>query len=253
MKILIIEDEIMSAEDLADIIVKLDPDFTVAAMLHSVKEAVAYLKTHTDISLIFSDIQLGDGLSFEIFKSVPVNVPIIFCTAYDQYAIEAFKNNGIDYILKPFDTQSIVQAIYKYKQFRKYFNPDIDYNSLLGQLGNPQRSVASSAILVYQKDKVLPVRFEEVALFYIAHDLTHMLCFNKKVYVINQTLDELEKTVGDHFFRANRQQLVSRQAVKDAVAYFNRKYVINLSVEFPEKIIVSKNRVTDFLTWLTLI
>jgi DNA-binding LytR/AlgR family response regulator len=251
MKILIIEDEIISAEDLADIIVKIDPSFTIAALIYSVKEAIQYLSVHKDIELIFSDIELGDGLSFEIFKSVSVNIPIIFCTAYDQYAIEAFKTNGIDYILKPFDTQSIVNAIHKYRQFKKYFSP-IDYTKLLEQLTGNQPGVSNS-ILVYQKEKILPIRLDDIALFYIERETTHLLCFNKTTYTITQTLDELEKTGKGRFFRTNRQYLVNRSAVTDAAAYFHRKYIVNLSVSFPEKIMVSKNRVTDFLTWLTLI
>ncbi len=250
MNVVIIEDEAMSAEDLADQIVQADPTITIVAMLASVKETIAYLNLNPKIDLIFSDIQLGDGLSFEIFKKVPVSTPIIFCTAFDQYAIEAFKNNGIDYILKPFDNQSVLNALRRYHQLKQYFKPEkIDYEQLIKQLsGNTKNNINS--VLIYQKDKVLPLKLNEVALFYIEHEITQVICLNRKSYTIPQNLDELENLTDGTFFRVNRQYLINRAVVKDAEAYFHRKYVVNLIVDFPEKIIVSKNRASAFFSWL---
>lgn len=251
MNVLIIEDEMMSAEDLADHIVQADPTITIMAMLASVKESVAYLNVNTNIDLIFSDIQLGDGLSFEIFKKVPVSTLIIFCTAFDQYAIEAFKNNGIDYILKPFDNQSVLNTLGKYHQLKQYFKPEkIDYEQLIKQLSGKTKNNINS-VLIYQKDKVLPLKLNEVALFYIEHEITQVVCLNRKSYTIPQNLDELESITNGTFFRVNRQYLINRAVVKDAEVYFHRKYIINLVVDFPEKIIVSKNRVSAFFSWLT--
>jgi len=250
MNVVIIEDEAMSAEDLADQIVQADPTITIVAMLASVKETIAYLNLNPKTDLIFSDIQLGDGLSFEIFKKVPVSTPIIFCTAFDQYAIEAFKNNGIDYILKPFDNQSVLNALRRYHQLKQYFKPEkIDYEQLIKQLsGNTKNNINS--VLIYQKDKVLPLKLNEIALFYIEHEITQVICLNRKSYTIPQNLDELENLTDGTFFRVNRQYLINRAVVKDAEAYFHRKYVVNLIVDFPEKIIVSKNRASAFFSWL---
>lgn len=250
MHVVIIEDEIMSAEDLADTIKAVESNVTIAAILPSVKEAIAYLQTNPVIDLIFSDIQLGDGLSFEIYRSVPIKVPVIFCTAYNEYAIDAFKNNGIDYVLKPFSNEAVASALGKYHQLKAYFKPDtIDYEMLIGKLSG---KTVHSSILVYQKDKILPIKIMDIALFYIDKDIIRLLCFNKRSYIVTQTLDELEHVTGGEFFRANRQHLVNRAAVVDAASYFPRKYIMNLSVDFPEAVIVSKNRVADFLNWLAM-
>jgi Response regulator containing CheY-like receiver and SARP domains len=122
MNIIIIEDERLTAEDLKDIIIENNPDCNVIKILSSVKEATEYLSSHPQPDLIFSDIQLGDGLSFEIYKQVQVNVPIVFCTAYDEYALTAFETNGIHYILKPFNEDKIAEAIEKFKRLKDYFS-----------------------------------------------------------------------------------------------------------------------------------
>ena len=250
MNVVIIEDEILSGEDLADMIRQMKEDITILAMLRSVKESIAYLKGRTDVDLIFSDIQLGDGLSFEIFRSLRMEAPIIFCTAFDEYAVEAFKTNSIDYILKPFDSSAVAAAINKYFQLKKYFSPTaVDYDSLINILAGRGRELSS--ILVYYKDKVLPVNLDEIALFHIDKEITHLLCFSRKSFIVDQTLDQLEKSCGDEFFRVNRQYLVNRRAVTDATHYFPRKYVVNITLDFKEAIVVSKNRTSAFLQWLT--
>jgi DNA-binding LytR/AlgR family response regulator len=251
MNVLIIEDEILSAEDLSDTLTQISTDLQVTAILHSVKESIEYLRSAPAIDLIFSDIQLGDGLSFEIFRELDLDVPIIFCTAFDEYAIEAFKNNGIDYILKPFTATTVADALKKYHQLKKYFTPhNINYHTLIDALSGHTRQ-SNSSILVYQKDKIFPVRMEDIALFYIDHETTRLLCFDKKIFIVSQTLDQLEKTSGYRFFRTNRQYLVNRKAITGAEHYFSRKYVVNLSVPFPETVTVSKTRTAAFLSWLT--
>lgn len=249
MNVVIIEDELLAGEDLADIIRQMDRGINILSILPSVKESIAFLKERTDVTLIFSDIQLGDGLSFEIFKNLKTEVPIIFCTAFNEYAIEAFKNNSIDYILKPFDNTSVTKAINKYYQLKKYFAPTtMDYEALIhtiaGNKNNP------SSILVYYKDKVLPISFDDIAIFYIEKDITRLLCFDKKTYIVEQTLEQLEKNCGRLFFRVNRQCLINRNAITDATHYFPRKYVLNIKLDFKEVIVVSKNKTTDFFQWL---
>jgi DNA-binding LytR/AlgR family response regulator len=250
MNVVIIEDEVLSGEDLAEMIGQVNEDIAILAILHSIKESVAYLEGRRNVDLIFSDIQLGDGLSFEIFRKVHVDTPIIFCTAFNEYAIEAFKTNSIDYILKPFNLQAVTTALHKYYQLKKYFAPStIDYDVLIQMLSGTRNEPGS--ILVHYKEKVLPISLKEIALFYIDKEITRLLCFDKRSFIIDQTLDQLEKKCGDQFFRANRQFLVNRQAVKDATHYFPRKYVANISVDFKEAIVVSKNRTSAFLQWLT--
>lgn len=250
MNIVVIEDEKLTSDDLVEIIQELEPEAVITGVLTSVKEAVAFFQSGGGADLIFSDIQLGDGLSFEIFKTVEINVPIIFCTAYDEYTLNAFKTNGIAYVLKPFTVASIRPALEKFKTLQRAFAPSVvPYSDIIRLLGDraPQRA---SSILVYYKDKIIPVRLEDVALFYIRNEVTHLITFDKTTYLINKTLDEIEKLGGGVFFRANRQYLLNRKAVADASSYLSRKFSISLNIPFNETIIVSKEKMQSFLNWL---
>jgi len=243
MNIVIIEDELLTAEDLTEIIEQIGKEVRIAAVLHSVKDAIHYFLDAPAVDLVFSDIQLGDGLSFEIFRAVRIDAPVIFCTAYDEYALEAIRNNGIEYILKPFTAETVGKAFAKYTV--------VDYEQLIRSItdGRDQQQVGS--ILVHHRDKILPISLDEIAVFYIDGELTRLHCFNGKTYPVSQSLDELEELSKASFFRVNRQYVVSRRAVIDANHYPPRKYTVNLSIPFKEVIVVSKNRTTDFLQWLT--
>ncbi len=252
MNVVIIEDELMTAEDLTEIIGRIGKDVHIAAVLHSVKDAIHYFLDDPPVDLVFSDIQLGDGLSFEIFRAVRIGAPVIFCTAYDEYALEAIRNNGIEYILKPFTAETVGKAFAKYTQLKKHFIPAvIDYEKLIRSITTGRNEQQIGSILVYHRDKIVPIGLDEIALFYIEGELTRLHCFNGKTYPVNQSLDELEEISKANFFRINRQYIVSRQAVIDANHYPPRKYSVNLSIPFKEVLVVSKNRTTDFLQWLT--
>ena len=166
MNIIIIEDEENNAEDLRQNILKHNPSANIIALLKSVKESIEYLKKHEQPDLFISDIELGDGLSFEIFEATKTTAPVIFVTAYNEYALEAFKANGIDYILKPFNHKTVSMALDKYLTLTgaKVKSPDID--KLLQWIGNTPKENKSS-ILVYLKDKIIPVKLNEIALFYV--------------------------------------------------------------------------------------
>ena len=253
MKIVIIEDEVITANDLADTIVALEPDVKITAVLSSVKTAIAYFQEADSPDLIFSDVQLGDGLCFEIFKKVKVSAPVIFCTAYDEYALNAFKTNSIDYILKPFTSRDISDALNKYRNLQQSFTTgDQQYKAIMEVLTNKD-APKTAAILVHHKDKIMPVRLEDIALFYIENEVTILLKFDGKTCALNKNLEGLEQLTGNNFFRVNRQFLVNRKAVIDASHYFTRKLSVNISVPFKEKIMVSKERTPLFLSWLELI
>ena len=163
MKIVIIEDEILTAENLRHDLTSLNFGIEVTAILPTVTQAIEYFSTNVDYNLIFSDIQLGDGYSFEIFKKVSVNSPIVFCTAYNQYALEAFINNGIDYILKPFDKISLAQSLEKYRLLKEKFSaPQIDYSKLSYSLLPKMNKIQS--LIVHQGDKILPISVVNIAL-----------------------------------------------------------------------------------------
>jgi two-component system, LytTR family, response regulator LytT len=250
MKIVLIEDEQFTAEDLAGILLRLDPAIRITAILRSVKEAMAFFKGDEQADLIFSDIELGDGLSFEIFSAIAVTAPVIFCTAYDEYALNAFKANGIDYILKPFGEKTIADALRKYERLRENFVAGKSVSALTEMVAQ-HKTRQTTSVLVFSKDKIVPVQFSDVALFYIRNEITYLVTFGQKIYPVQKTLEELEKAAGPGFYRANRQYLVNRSAVKEASQYFGRKLSLSLLLPFDEKITVSKEKATGFLNWLT--
>lgn len=249
MKILIIEDEQHTANDLASSIEKVEPGSEVVSILKSVKESVAWFeKNKLKLDLIFSDIQLGDGLSFEIFKQVEIHTPVVFCTAYDEYALNAFKVNSIHYMLKPFNSRTVGEALGKFRDLRNTMSPEApSYEAILDLLSERKRT---TSVLIYQGDRIVPVKLGDIALSFIRDEVTHILTFDQKEYRLNKSLEEMEKLSGADFFRANRQFLVNRRAIKDSSQYFSRKLVVNLNVAFYEKITISKIRVSEYLNWL---
>lgn len=252
LNVVIIEDEKLTALDLASTLKKIDPDIEVKTILSSVEEALAYLQSNPFPDLFFSDIQLPDGLSFDIFKQVKLPVPVIFCTAYDQYALKAFEANGIDYLLKPFSKDSVSKAIDKYRLLKGdvQVQPDV-FDRLMNMLGQkPVRQ--TNSIIIYQGDKIIPLEIESIALFYLEDNYVFAFTFGQKRHIVSQTLDELENLCGTSFFRVNRQYLVNRKAIKDAARYLNRKILVHLHVAYPNQILVGKLKTSPFLEWLAI-
>lgn len=252
MNIVIIEDEALVADELeTNIRTLIDKQPVEIVHIRSVKEGIDYFKENTAPDLIFSDIQLGDGLSFEIFISQHISVPVIFCTAYDEYALDAFKANGIDYILKPFTRKTLDTSLQKYMQLKKIFSEEQtpQYDVLLKLLAQNDTQKAAS-VLVYHLDKIIPVNLDDIAMFYLQNEITHLLTFSGQTFYPNKNLDELERLSGVAFFRANRQYLVSRKAITDVSSFFSRKLSLNLNVPYTEKVIVSKGKAPQFLNWL---
>lgn len=253
MRVVIIEDERLTANDLAKTIKGIEPDIEIIAFLTSVEESIEYLKFDTNIDLIFSDIELGDGLSFDIFEKLNLKIPIIFCTAYNKYALEAFRTVGIDYILKPFNKISVEKTLNKYRLLREKLSGQEDslkeYSGLLSSL-KKQFTQRISSIIVYQGDKIVPINGEEIALFFLENEVIVAHTFDQKKYLVSQNLENLEKIFSPTFFRANRQFLINRKAVKDASHFFNRKMLINLTIPFKEQIVVGKLKITAFINWL---
>ena len=245
MKVVIIEDEPLTARDLAACILAAEPDAEIVATLGSVEEATGFFKGHASPDLIFSDIQLGDGLSFSIFAANAQTVPVIFCTAYDEYALDAFRAAGIDYILKPFTVQHIAAALAKYKALRQGGRPP--YADLAGLFG---QEAARRSVLVYYKEKIMPVAIADIALFHLRDEVVRLVTFGKQQYVVNKNLEELERMAGRQFYRVNRQGLVNREAIRDVSQDGTRTLVVNLVVPFEEKLTVGRVKASDFLSWL---
>ena len=250
MNILIIEDEIKAATSLATLIGKIKPEARIVAQLQSVKSSVAWLSEHEQPDLIFMDIQLSDGLSFNIFKTAKVSAPVVFCTAYDEYTLEAFKANGVDYVLKPFSKQDIQEALKKVDELKNFFQQKTlpDLGDLLSKLAAPS---GKTSFLIFQNQKYKTVNVEDIAFFYVRHDATWIMCFDKQQYTINQSLDQVTNAVSaKQFFRLNRQYLVSFKAIKEVEPYFLRKLYVKLVIETPDKLLVNKEKSHAFLTWM---
>lgn len=251
MKIIIIEDEALTAENLKDSLLEVEPDIQISAILDSVKNAVSWFKSNEHPDLIFSDIQLGDGLSFEIFNQVPITTPVVFCTAFDEYAIKAFKANGIDYILKPFDEQDIANSLKRFDDLKKKFTGNQTQLNNMFQLFRDKFSQQKKSVLVYFKDKIFPIKVSDIAIFYLENKITYLVTFDHLRYNINKSLEDLETLAGDDFYRANRQFLIQRSAIKEVVQYFARSLVVKLTIPFEKEIRINKVKVPDFLSWMS--
>lgn len=250
MNIVIIEDEVLIAQDIARILIQLPDKINVVSILHSVSEAKQYLEKNEQPDLIFCDIQLEDGLSFEIFTSVRIETPVIFCTAYNEYALDAFRNNGIDYILKPFTKNDIINAIEKYKNLHSKITRKNFDNILMSLRERHFKFQKNSSLLIRNKDKIIPIKISNIALFYLELKSTQLVTFENEKYIINQTLDELSDICGADFYRVNRQYLINKASIAEAIQYFSRKLILKLTIKGKYEIIVSKNKISDFLKWL---
>ena len=250
MKIVIIEDEKLTAEDLAETITRLRTDTEVVAILQSAKEGLSFLKMPHEVDLIFSDIQLGDGLSFEIFHELQLKAPVIFCTAFDEYALEAFKVNGIDYILKPFTDATVAAALNKFVTLKETLAPKVPQYQEMMKFFQSQRSTESGSLLVRNKDKIIPIEIKSIAFFQLKNALVYLTTFDNKTYFVSKNLEEIERLTGALFFRVNRQFLINRKAVVDASSYLSRKISVKLTVPTPDIVTVSKEKISAFMEWL---
>lgn len=251
MRIIIIEDEYLMAEELESLILEYSPENTIEAKLSTIDEAIDYLKNNTEPDLIFSDIQLADGLSFEIFKEVENLAPVVFCTAYDEYALEAFKANGIDYILKPFDNKRIGETLTKINRLKSNNSSQNDnFKNVIHDLSTRNQHSIKTNILIFKGDKIIPINTSDIALVQLETGVPYLHTFDAKKYVTEHTLDTLENNLGTNFYRVNRQFLINRKAIHHVSKYFARKLLIEPKLTIEEQIIVSKAKSSEFLNWL---
>jgi two-component system response regulator LytT len=250
MRIVIIEDELKAAKSLAALIGKIRPEATVVAQLQSIESAVNYFTHHEMPELVFMDVQLSDGLCFEIFKTVKIQCPIVFCTAYGEYSMDAIKANGIDYLLKPFSKEDLQEAFDKVDNFKNFFQqhtqPDLD--GLLKKMGMDE---GKKSFLVFKDNKYTTIPTGQIAYFYISYDSTTIKTFAGQDYFITQSLDQVQAQVSaKQFFRLNRQYLVNFSAIKEVEHYFARKLYVKLVVPTAEKLLIGKEKTGVFLEWL---
>lgn len=250
MKILIVEDEHKTAKLLKELI-ELHPNYSVVATCDSVEATVQYLQIHQhNLDVMFMDIQLSDGQSFEIFDKINVKIPVIFCTSYDEFMLKAFQNNGIGYVLKPFNETDIHQAILKVNELKNSFVKNSFENLNLKELVVKEKTYQTSFLIRF-REKIYPVLVSDIAFIYLENETTYLYSFKGDKHAIFKTLDEIENVVSpNQFYRINRQMIVNRQAIKEVESYFNQRIVIQLTVVTPEQALVPRLKVAPFLSWL---
>jgi len=247
MNVIILEDESRASNHLERLINKVAPDMKIIAKLESVRDAVIFLNNNSEIALIFSDVQLADGLSFELFSQVSVKCPIIFTTAYDHYAIEAFKTNGIDYLLKPIEEERLHQAIEKVKQF----TPSLALEKILALANSSGGKTYKSRFMVKVGDKIKSIPIEEILAFYSLEKGTFIHTTTHRTYCIDYSLDQLETLLDPEVcFKINRKYIVSIQACTSILAWTNSRLRLKIEGIDDQEIIVARERVQEFKNWL---
>lgn len=249
MKTLIIEDETAAALNLQRMLSEADPQTEVLAVLDTVVDSVEWFRHNEQPDLVFMDIHLADGQAFNIFEHVEVTSPIIFATAYDRYALDAFKVNSIDYLLKPIKTVDLQRALDKFKRLTQSERQEYSrrvHEAMSSPAGTMQ------AFLIPQRDKLIPLEVEKIAYCYTSSEKVVAMTYDGVTLPLDRSLDQLCAILPAHdFFRANRQFIVARQAIVDISVWFGSRVTLNLSVQTPERIVVSKVRTPEFKRWFT--
>ncbi len=249
MNILIIEDEVFAAEKLEQMLFDINPAISVLAKLGSINESVKWLMNNTT-DLIFLDIQLSDGISFSIFEQVTINTPIIFTTAYDQYAIKAFQLNSISYLLKPIRKKDLEESLKKYQSLKSAFS--IDFEMLLANIQGREPDY-KKRFLIQIGEKIRKVELSEIAYFFVLEKAVYLRTFQGNSYPVEYTLDKLESLINpEKFFRINRKYIVSIDSISNMLAYSRSRVKLELKPNAEEELdtIVSIDRSSDFKKWL---
>lgn len=248
MRVIIIEDEIVAAQRLQLLLKQIDPSIEVAACLESIEESVLYLQQQPHPDLLLVDIQLSDGHSFEIFNKVSVKKPVIFTTAFDQYAMEAFKLFSIDYILKPVSADSLQKAILKYRAIADTFKA-VDYAALLPAITNTP--VYKSRFLARVGQRLFFVDINDVAFFQADNKVVFLVDKEGNRYLVDYTMEKLEEVLDPkEFFRLNRKFIVKVTAIEQVKPYFNSRLKLTIKGSaISDELVISRERVADFRTW----
>ena len=246
MKVLIIEDELAAARRLKNLISKINPDIEVVDQLDSIEGVLNWLENHELPDLIFMDIHLADGSSFEIFNHVKIEKPVIFTTAYDVYAIQAFQVNAVDYILKPIKEENLKAALEKYNKFHK--ETKINYQRVVESL---QQTSDEKRFMIRLGHSIRLVEMKEVAYFYTKDKITFLITKKGKRYPIDQSLEKLDEMANPKkFFRINRQFIINLEAIREMLTYSKSRVKVELNPPCDLETIVSTERSPLFKKWL---
>lgn len=251
IRALIVEDEILAAENLIKILQDIG-NLDIIGILDSVDETVQWFRQNDAPEILFLDIHLADGSSFEIFDKIEVNCPVIFTTAYDEYALKAFKVNSIDYLLKPLELTAVQHALEKHRKLTLASSgAGKDLHNLISWF-KKQSSFKSNFLIPAKGDKLIPLNADDVLYFHIDYGTVKAFTTEGRSYNMDKTLDELSEMLNPGlFFRANRQYIISRKAIKDIDFWFNSRLSVNLKIATPEKILISKVRIPEFKSWFS--
>jgi len=251
MKVVIVEDEIAASDNLRYLLQNIDPDIEVLRVLDSVRSSIDFFSKPNNAVLVFMDIHLADGISFEIFDKVKMNAPIIFTTAYDQYALQAFKVNSIDYLLKPIDEEELAVALEQFKS-RSKENLKID-DQMLGLLHliKSQGKTYKTTYLVSHRDQLIPIKTDHIAYLFIDTGIVKAVTSNNQTYMVDEKLEDIENDLDPNlYYRVNRQFIVGRGAIAHITTYFNGKLIVSVIPASSERIVVSKAKAMEFKKWL---
>ncbi len=247
MNILIVEDEVMAAERLQDMLKEALPEARILGMPDSISSAVTWFSSHEAPDLAFFDIQLADGLSFEIFEQVAVPCPVIFTTAYDEYALKAFKVNSIDYLLKPIDAGELSAAIEKFRQL----HPTAPHAGHIDQVLKLLTRQHKTRFLVKLGERIRSVPVEEIHAFYSMSKSSYLLTADNRNYGIDPSIEQIEALVDpQQFFRVNRKFIIAIGAIADIISHSNSRLKVKLIHPTEEEIIVAREKVKEFKAWL---
>ena len=248
MRIVIIEDELYAAKRLENMVKEYDKKIEIAAWLESVEESVEWFRGNTEPDLIFLDIQLGDGISFEIFRKTDVNCPVIFTTAYDEYVFRAFELNSIDYLMKPIHKEELARSIDKYRKLNKALKPDWQF---LNDIFNKDQTAYKQRFLVSSGPNLVTIKTSDIAYFYSVERSIFLTSTQGKSYALDLSLDKLETILSPkEFFRINRQYLVSLNAIKKISVLSKSRMKITLEPISSDEVFVSNARAHEFRVWL---
>jgi len=253
MNILIIEDELPAAKQLERLITQLDKPARILGHMQSASESIQWLQSHQAPDLIFMDIQLSDDLSFSIFNHVDVKSPVIFTTAYDEYALQAFKVNSIDYLLKPVDFDELKKSIEKLDALREIslhlYQPQLTRS--LAQSIIDQKPVYKNRFLVRRGEQFLSIPVEEITYFISEHKVTYCITKDQLKFSIDNTLEELDQVLDPRkFFRVNRKGIIHFESINKIHNYFNGKLLVKIKTKFDDEFMVSKEKAVAFKNWL---
>jgi DNA-binding LytR/AlgR family response regulator len=246
-KCLIIEDEVSASNHLKTLLLKLDNRIEILAVIDSVKSGIQWFENNQQPDLIFSDIQIADGLSFTLFDHVQTQAPIIFTTAYDEYAIQAFKLNSIDYLLKPIDPEMLKFSFAKYTSQQLFSGQKI--LELIKRESQIKKTFRRSFLLNFQ-DKLLPVLVDSIAYFFISDGIVYAQLSTREQFPIDLKMDDImEQLDPSLFFRANRQFIIAKNSIKEIILYFNSRILLKMHIPSTEDVIISREKVTLFKKW----